>query len=48
MNVYQNYSIQNTVPLTEPNKLIRLGFMVVFILAVAVIPSIATIKFFVM
>jgi hypothetical protein len=46
MNDFQHYCIEKRYSPCVTNKFSQLGFTILFVLAVAVVPSIATIKFF--
>jgi hypothetical protein len=46
MNNIQNYGIEFDAEPSKTNNFIRLGFIVVFIIAVAIVPSVATVNFF--
>jgi len=46
MNEIQHYGIEKRYSPCITNKFSQLGFTVVFVLAVAVVPTLATIKFF--
>ncbi|MDG1074043.1 MAG: hypothetical protein P8O76_03665 [Methylophilaceae bacterium] len=46
MNDLQNYGAEQEPVPAKTNNYVRFGFMAVFIIAVAILPTVATVKFF--